>query len=226
VRAITTEVVRDYQYVASLPVFLGLLWFRNRLGLIPGAWAVLVLGLLHGFVLWRLALAVGYVSDRHVLLLVLCGSFWGAALTAVIGKRIAEACHGVPAPAWPTVALLFLLTGYCIPETLKPLHANRAGHHAAGLWLAAHTSPADPIEDPFCWAHYYAGRVLLEGKPIPQAEGYRPTQYAVLEQSDHEHIRLPTIGRAQELASRGEVVYWWPENVPEAQAKVCVYAVR
>jgi 4-amino-4-deoxy-L-arabinose transferase-like glycosyltransferase len=224
-QAIATEVIRGYQYLAGLPVLLGLFWFRDRLRLIPGAWAILVLCLLHVFVLWRLAMAVGYVSERHVLLLIMCGAFSGAAMTALVGQRLSQALYGQPT-VWPSVALLLVLTGFGIPETLKPLHANRAGHRAAGLWLAEHTIPADPIEDPFCWAHYYAGRVFWEGKTIPQPEGYRPTQYAVLEQSDHEHSRLPTIARAQDLASRGQAVYWWPENVPEAQAKVCVYALR
>jgi hypothetical protein len=225
-QAIATEVVRGYQYLAGLPVLLSLFWFRDRLRKIPGAWTLLVLCLLHTFVLWRLALSVGYVSERHVLLLVLCGSFSGAAMTALVGRRLAQACYGLPIRVWPSVVLLLIMTGFGLPESFKPLHANRAGHRAAGLWLAEHTIPADPIEDPFCWAHFYAGRVFWEGKTIPQPEGYRPIQYAVLEQSDHEHIRLPTIAHAQDLASRGQAVYWWPETVPEAQAKVCVYAVR
>ena len=62
-QAIATEVIRGYQYLAGLPVLLGLFWFRDRLRLIPGAWAILVLCLLHVFVLWRLAMAVGYVSE-------------------------------------------------------------------------------------------------------------------------------------------------------------------
>ena len=110
-------------------------------------------------------------------------------------------------------------------EALKPLHANRTGHKAAGLWLAAHSQPADPVLDPFCWAHFYAGRVFLEGKVQASPPGYHPTQYVVLENSDHEHIRLPDIPQANSLANRGKVVYFWPENKPEASAKVLVFAV-
>jgi hypothetical protein len=180
---------------------------------------------LHTLVLWRLAVVVGYVSERHVLLLVLCGTFAGAAMTALIGKRIGEVVYGIGPHVWPSLIALLGLTAFGLPETFKPLHANRAGHRAAGFWLAQNSDPADPIVDPFCWAHFYAGRVFLEGKDVSPPTGHQLTQYVVLERSDHDHVHLPTIQYALDLAKHGQPVYWWPEKVPEEQAKVCVYAV-
>jgi hypothetical protein len=54
---------------------------------------------------------------------------------------------------------------------------------------------------------------------------YHPTQYAVLEHSDHEHNRLQKIKASEELAAQGKLVFQWPDEVPETEAKVLVYAV-
>jgi hypothetical protein len=236
-QAIGMELAKGYLYVIGIPVLLGMWWFRGCLRVHPGAWVLLVLGLLHTLVLWRLAVVVGYVSDRHVLLLVLCGVFTAAAATAKIGAWLGATAYRLGAGANASVrrtamtgsclsvALLLAQTGFGLPESLKPLHLNRAGHRAAGRWIAEHSSPADPVEDPFCWAHFYANRVFWEGKTPPAPPGYQPTQYVVIEHSDHDHTRLPMIERAERLAASGKLVYYWPTNRPEADAKVLVYAV-
>lgn len=236
--AIATEVTKDFHYVAVLPLLLGLWCFRDRLRTVRGAWVVLILCVLHFLILWRVAVVVGYVSDRHVLLLVLCGVFIAAGGVLALGETLAVIAHrlrtGHTAPfTSPTkasrlsVVLLLVLILFGLQEALKPLHANRAGHRQAGLWLAANTSPADPVVDPFCWAHYYAGRVFWEGLTPPTPPGYVPTQYVVLEKSPtSEHSRLPTIHHAKALAARGRVVYHWPVEKSEAEAKILVYAVR
>jgi hypothetical protein len=236
--AIATELTKDFHYLSMLPLLLGIWCFRNRLKTEPGAWVVLVLCFLHFLILWRVAVVVGYVSDRHVLVIVLCGVFLAAGGVFALGEKIAFLVQrprsGRPAKsAWPadssklSMALLIVLLVFGLQEALKPLHANRAGHRQAGFWLAEHTSPTDPIADPFCWAHYYAGRVFWEGLTPPTPPGYIPTQYVVLEKSpSSEHSRLPTIHHAKDLAARGHVVYHWPVDKPEAEAKILVYAVH
>jgi hypothetical protein len=126
---------------------------------------------------------------------------------------------------WVSFLLLFALTCFGLPDSLRTLHANRAGHRAAGLWLADHTYPADLIHDPYCWAHYYAGRVFQEGTEPDASPGYQPTHYVVLEHSGQDHSRLPTIDSSQKLAALGKVVYHWPEDKPEPSAKILIYAV-
>jgi Dolichyl-phosphate-mannose-protein mannosyltransferase len=218
--AIVMEIVKAYQYVLVLPLALGIWCYRDQFARVPGPWVLAVLCLLHGIVVWRLAVVVGYVSERHVLLFVLCGIFGTAAAMVALSDWLQRRY-----PQWLSVLPLFLMVGVGIPETLKPLHANRAGHRAAGLWLAAHTQLCDPVRDPFCWAHYYAGRVFLEGTNPPAPPGYHPTEYVVLEHSGHEHVHLPTAGEAEARAKQGKVVYHWPENKPESEARVSVYAV-
>lgn len=238
-QAIVTEVIKDFQYMAMLPLLLGLWWFGDRLRTGSGAWVGLVLCLLHSLILWRLAVLVGYVSDRHVLVLVLCGVFHAAGgvfafgeLLALFVRRLRAGRAGDSEPTTAqggrlSVVLLLALMGFGLQESLKPLHANRAGHRQAGLWLAEHTRLADPVVDPFCWAHYYAGRVFWEGLTPPTPPGYVPTQYVVLEKSPtSDHSRLPTIHQAKALAERGHLVYHWPVEKPEAEAKILVYAVQ
>jgi 4-amino-4-deoxy-L-arabinose transferase-like glycosyltransferase len=235
-KAIGLEVSKCLQYALVPPLLLGLAWFGKNFRSRPEVWILIVLCLLHAAVLWRLANVVGYVSDRHVLILVLCGIFTAAGAIIVFGNWLVHG-RSIPlavlkkpsspvGPSWLALTMLVLLAGLGLMESLRTLHGNRAGHRAAGLWLAEHTNPADPITDPFCWAHYYAGRVFREGIREDGSPGYQPTNYVVIEHSDHDHIRLPTIRAAEDLAARGRVVYHWPEESPVAGAKILIYAVR
>jgi 4-amino-4-deoxy-L-arabinose transferase-like glycosyltransferase len=225
VLAILTELIKGYQYLLALPVLIGMWWFRSLIWENAGTWVLLILCLLHTLILWKLAMTVGYVSDRHIVLLVLCGIFTGAAILGVWGDYLesklfrTRANRGVVATL--TLAAIAL---FCLPDSFRTLHANRAGHRAAGIWLASNAAPGDPIIDPFCWAHYYAGRIFTEGHGNRPNAVHPATQYVVLEQSDH--ARLPTIRYATDLASHGQIVYHWPVEKPEQQAKVRVYAVR
>jgi 4-amino-4-deoxy-L-arabinose transferase-like glycosyltransferase len=234
-KAIGVEIARSLQYVLVAPLILGLWWFRKTFRSKPEIWVLIVLCVLHTAVLWRLANVVGYVSDRHVLVLVLCGIYTAVAAIILVGNWVTRG-RSLPwallvnpasglAPSWLAVSLLLVITGLGLAEALKPLHGNRAGHRAAGLWLAEHTLPADLVVDPFCWAHYYAGRVFLEGTTPVAPPGYHPTAYVVLE-PDHDHFRLPAIKGAQELATHGSVVYHWPEESPQDRAKILIYAVK
>jgi hypothetical protein len=236
-QAIATECAKDYVYLPVIPVLLGLWWFRGRMRVLPGAWVALALCLIHTLVLWRLAVVVGYVSERHVVLLVLCGAFTGAATVAAFADWLARLVTRLragqsptrsdrqPHAHWLRLVLLGSFAFFGLPDVLRPMHVNRAGHRAAGVWLAEHAAPYDPILDPFCWAHFYAGRVFTEGQTPAVPDGCSATYFVVLESSDHEHVRLPTIENATKLAALGTVVYYWPENKPEAEAKVRIYGV-
>src|SRR5262249_53773603 len=106
------------------------------------------------------------------------------------------------------------------------LHANRAGHHAAGLWLAEHADPSDDVIDPFCWAHFYWGGPFREGKPpAPPPPGHQPKTYVVLEPYDDLEVREKYYQHAKNLAAQGQLVFHWPESKPGPTADVQVYAV-
>lgn len=224
-QGIAKEVQKGFHYVGWVPALLGLYWFRSRLRQVPGMWVLLVFFLVHALVLWWMAGVVRYVSERHVLPLVLCGVFWTAAALDDLPNRLARLRERFPTLVrWAPLALLLLFSASGLPRTLRPLHANRAGHHAAGIWLAENAHPDDEVFDPFCWAHFYAGRVFTEGKPQPAA---RPDskKYIVLEPGDDLDVRQYLLGIAKRLAAQGQLVFHWPRDEPADKAQVQVFAV-
>src|SRR5947209_15163167 len=89
VRAIGAELGHALQYFGLMPVLLSLWWCRDRYRLLPGSWVLAVVFVLHCTLLWLLAVKVGYVSDRHILLLVICCLFQATAATLQIPFRLA-----------------------------------------------------------------------------------------------------------------------------------------
>lgn len=219
--ALGREVVRASQSVFWLPTLLGLWWFRGLVRVNPGMIVVLVLACVYALIVARMAVVVGYLSERHTLFLVLCGLFWAAAAQVRLADWLANRTRPVLA-----VAVLAALAASLASESLRPLHANRAGHRAAGLWLREHFHPGDTVLDPFCWAHYYAGAVFAEGTIPPP--GFVPALYVVLENSTNQHSRLPLLTIAREVAKRGVPVYRWtpqPSQRKNKAEEVIIYAI-
>ncbi len=237
------ELVNGFHYIAWAPALLGMWWYRRLTREVPGAWVLLILCLLHALVLWRLAVIVGYLSDRHIQVLVLCGIY-----PAVVGVR--ELPWRLRAwleargrlPSWPklrwllsggapllSTALLVTFAGTAMPKTLQTLHGKRAGHRAAGLWLAEHAQSGDAIFDRHAWAHYYAGYVFREGEPQTAPPGHRPVNYHVVSKSKecNEPARdQPHFPSEKEVLELGATpVYHWPPNRPLAKAVIVVYVL-
>jgi hypothetical protein len=229
------ELIRTSEYILWLPALLGLWWFRERWRTVPGMWIVYILGLIYGLALCRVAMKVGYLAERHALFLVLLGMPWTVAGLERIGEKLALWLDRRLSPrlswgrAWLRgTTLAALLAVVFLAGVFKPLHANRAGHRAAGEWLAAHVHPGDEIVDPFCWAHFYAGAVFREGRDVAPALAAPAMCYVVLENSKNPHARLPLMVRAQELAKDHVPVYRWipkPSKSKDRAEEVVVYAV-
>lgn len=213
--ALAEEVTKSGHYWAAPLALLGFVWFRARLRTTPGMWILLLVALFHSLVLWRMAVVMGYISERHTLLLVMCGLYWAAAAAMRIVDGLAGLlCRwGLAADRgrWLSVSaatLMLLLLSFGLPPTLKPLHYNRAGHRAAGIWLRANAHPGDVIIDPFCWAHYYAGWVFREGNDQPP--GYGNRIFAVIEDSHNPHGRLTLLELAKFWAKQGQLAFATP----------------
>ena len=165
------ELAKCFHYVAWVPVLLGMWWFRRRVFQEPGMWVLLVLCALSTLGLLRLAVEVGYMSDRHVMLVVMCGCYAAAAAVWELPGRWSawrqarkawfKKGSGTFAGTAPRVlrtkvpdpylnhvrpgllgsglsaVLLVCMIAASVPKSLERLHANRAGHHAAGLWFRA-----------------------------------------------------------------------------------------
>ncbi len=241
------KLAKCFYYVAWVPVLLGMWWFRRRALLVPGMWVLLVLCGLSTLGLLRLAVDVGYMSDRHLMLLVMCGCYaaaaavwelpgrWSAWRVKRQGTNDTANQHENPNAQgrgiWGlSVALLACLIAAGLPKSLERLHANRAGHHAAGIWLAHHAEPWDDIQDAHCWAAYFAGRVMQERHPQPPPSGYKPVQFFVIGRREHEINTIlwniqPTPSEQALQARGGHIVYHWPVHGAAADASIVVYMV-
>lgn len=209
------ETARASHYFGLLWATVGLWLLRRQIRQDSAKWLILLLAALHALLLWRMAIVIGYLSERHAMLLAFLGCFWAGAGVIAIGERLKR-------PQGMMAAALLFVVAAGLPAILKPMHANRAGHRQAGNWLAKNAGSEDEVIDPFCWAHFYAGCVFREGKDfIPPQH----TRYVVIEQSSNSHSRLMMIEEAQQLAKRGTPVYHWPEKKPIEQARVVVYRV-
>jgi 4-amino-4-deoxy-L-arabinose transferase-like glycosyltransferase len=225
-QALASEVIHCYHYVGVLPALLGLWWFRRSYGGLPGFWLLAILCAMLVAVLWRMAVVVHYVSDRHVLLLVLLGTYPAVAFVRElprIGERLAGRQLPGPAVLWP-VLLLLVLIGSGLPRTLQTLHGNRANYHAAGRWLAEHAIAADVVLDDHAWAAYYAGRLFLEGMAVVAPPGYEQKKYAVIGRGKERNpFSTPrTVTEEQMKREGGEIV--WPRGRPQERADVVVWA--
>ena len=185
-KAVAGEYIKGFGYFAWLPALIGVCCARSIFRRELGAWAVFALCLLYTLALWRVAYVAGYVSERHSLPVVMFGLYWMAGGVDWICAKLAWAGRWLQAkwewtrkvaldPQAVAFVLLVALAGGALPKSLEPLHANRAGFHAAGVWLAEHASSNDAIVDPFAWAEYYAGRALQQTKP----DTARPTRSAI-----------------------------------------------
>jgi hypothetical protein len=229
--AVGGELVRGFHYVAWIPALFATVWYWGQMRGRPAAWLLFLTCALHLALLFRLAYVAGYISERHSMLIVMCTSFWAIAGLDVLARWVAaraaargwSAAPGLRSALGPVLLSAFLVSS--LPKTLEPLHANRAGYHAAGCWLAENAQSADRIVDPFEWVQFYAGRVL---HPPAESQGGTPPGclYVVVGGSEKLHDRLPLLPAAQELAAQGTRVYHWPDGArPKKAEEVSIYRV-
>lgn len=121
-------------------------------------------------VLVRHAWKMGYLSGRHTLTLVLVSIPWAAAGTTICACRLAKVLGWGPRLARGAgLATLVLAVTASTLFQLKPSHATRWGHWAAGQWLAEHASPSDAVLDTRGWAAFLSGRPSYDYWHVRQA---------------------------------------------------------
>jgi hypothetical protein len=224
-RVLVEEIVKGSFYLGGLAALVGLWGERGRRRRDPGTWMMLLVCLGVGFALWRVAVVIGYLSDRHTLLILVCGSFWAVAGLMTLGQGLARRLPRLrfwAGEGW-AIALPLLFAAAALPKTLQPLHEYRSGFREVGYWLAEHTRPIDQIIDPLCWAHYYAGRVFLEGSDVPLSPGCWPRQFVVLEDAGNRHDRLWTYKEAERKVAGLDPVFRWPCQRGHQRAEILVY---
>jgi hypothetical protein len=230
--ALRVELVKATFYILWLPALLGLFLFRDRLWRVPGSWVVVVLCVLLLALLYRVAQVMGYLSERHAILVVLVGLYPAVAALAVVGKWLAamlpflhprERVSGTLV----TLSVLTLLAVAPLPRTLATLHGDRAGFRRAGEWLAHHAEPRAEVFDPYSWAGYYAGRYF--GSEKPDFPSGHAVTYVVLEEnstSNHDHLWwLIPVARKMAGSPGSEQVARFPTGHGKTRAEVCIYRV-
>jgi 4-amino-4-deoxy-L-arabinose transferase-like glycosyltransferase len=135
-QAVLHEAIKGFYHVLWLPALFGLMWFWRRTSSEPGAWVIGLVCLGIFGLLLRLASMMGYVSDRHMLLIVLCGCFWIVAglevwtqWLAKFARRWVEPARAVP---WGCGILVVMAIVTAIPQTvraaaLRPKRISRSG---------------------------------------------------------------------------------------------------
>jgi hypothetical protein len=225
---------RAFFYVVWVPALVGLWWFRDLFRRVPGTWVLVALCLPLLALLYCVARKLGYLSDRHTLVILLSGIYFAAAGL----RRMGEWLGGVAVrlrPAWqgtrwarPEVRITAVLLLCCLgplPRTLEKLHADRSGFRAAGYWLAGHTLPGDSVVDPYCWANYYAGRVFTEGLS-GLARTVPPIFYMVVEEAPSKHTRLEGHNGAMLMRQFGTEINRFAVKRGKERAAVVVYRMH
>jgi hypothetical protein len=222
-RTLAAVTGKAFFYVGWIPALAGLWGFRARFRSSPGAWLGPLVCAPLAAALYLLAARMGYLSDRHTMLIVLCAAPWAVAGVLEAARRLADIN-----PSWRakagliSTAMLLLLVGAPLVRTLQPLHADRAGFREAGGWIAKNVPSNEPVFDPYGWAAYYGGRCFRTdyNNEAPLRSDYR---YVVVDDGEHSH--LITVALAKKMADEGKEV-WHVSGRHKKAALVRVFAVN
>jgi 4-amino-4-deoxy-L-arabinose transferase-like glycosyltransferase len=105
--------------------------------------------------LLRHVAALGYLSGRHTLPLVMISVPWAAAGTFVCLRGLAVKLPWSPRTAWISCVLsMGVVVVTLVVYQLRPGHSSRWGYWAAGRWLAEHATAGDVVLDTRGWARF------------------------------------------------------------------------
>jgi hypothetical protein len=183
------------------------------------------------------AAQAGYLSTRHVLLLVVLAVGWAGVgtfalsdrLRTLVARRASNSLRGALARSFAygsPVALAATLA--CGTDLLTPLHASRGAHREAARWLAEHAGRSEVVLDSRGFTALYTGLKTYRYEAAQTAFSDPALTYVVVEQQElsassrrSETMRL-LMAHAGEAVARfaaagsekhGVVVYRWrPER--------------
>jgi hypothetical protein len=136
----------------------GVVRMRGLEGSHLGRRLVLVYVILFSAVVIRHATSLNYLSGRHALTLVLATVPWvGAGIWAWTRNWAARRGLSPRGGRRVAIAAITLLVGLGVTVQVKGMHPSRWGHHAAGEWLLAHSTPDEAVLDTRGWALFVRG---------------------------------------------------------------------
>lgn len=138
---------------------------------------------------WAIAVRNGYLSDRHLLLVIVFALGWAGVGAVELGEALAAACwlNKVRlAPAAVRRLALAAVALACLPALARPLHASRINHREAAAWLAEHAAEDDVVLDSRGWTALYTGRPTYRYEAAQAAFSHPRLAYVVVEQAELE----------------------------------------
>jgi len=154
---------------------------RIVLGTFAGAFLIMLL---------RHVAALGYLSSRHTLPLVMISVPWAAAGTFVCLRGLAVTLPWNTRTAWITCVLsMGLVVTTLVVYQLRPGHSSRSGHWAAGRWLAEHATAGDVVLDTRGWARFVSQTPGYDYWHVRQALTDARLSYVVV---GHEELAAPS----------------------------------
>ena len=221
--------LKGLNYLGCAFALIGLLMTPKGFWCTPGMLVVVLCFAILNLAFYRVALVMGYLSERHAMLALMLVVIWSAYGGVVLGDFILlffkdSWARGVLVRSNQVSILLVLLLVPSVYKSMETLHYNREGFRQAGKWLASNCKEGDSVEDAFCWSHFYAGKLFLEGRPDLIASDPR-VKYVIVERSGNPHLRLQTQDEESLKAQKGKVVYDWPCRRKGVNSTVLVYEV-
>jgi hypothetical protein len=240
VREFATELGKAFQYWLGGLALVGLWRLQRRWARTVDRLAQFVAALLTSGSLY-LAATSGYLSSRHLLVLLVLGVGCAGAGVIEVANVCALAMRYSPTSSWRamlsrTVALL-VASAACTPALARPLHASRAGHREAAEWLARHATAQEVVLDSRGWTSLFTGLVTYRYDAAQTAMSDPRLAYVVVEQEEldadsrrGETLRLLAKGAMEPLArfaARGAkekqqvVVHrWHPDRFRELEERI------
>ena len=149
---------------------------------------------------YHFAVGEGYVSARHLLPLVVVGigsvgygvedaRRWLAGFLSRRSWHTGGSFSAKRAGWISTGAIIALVTGSCLIEFAQPVHASRAAHRRAAVWLAQDGAASGPVLDTRGWTGLYSGRTTYGYEQAQTAFSEGQLAYVVLEDRE---LRYPS----------------------------------
>jgi hypothetical protein len=174
---------------------------------------------------WCIAARSGYLSTRHLLLLVVFAIGWAGAGVLSLGEALSAASRGwkhcLP-PLAARRAAIALAALACLPALARPLHGSRINHREAADWLAEHAGQDDVVLDSRGWTALYTGRPTYRYEAAQAAFSDPRLAYVVVEQAEMDIASRRGETMRRLLAQAGEPVarFSVPGTKPERDVVV------
>lgn len=178
------EAADAFNYVVGALSLLGIFYLR-RIGAIRfGTVESLIIAFCTLFtaILLRFTAIEGYLTARHLLLLVVLGIGPAGVGAIVLAHRLQRGKLHLPALR-PLPVIVFFVAAVCLATALRPLRPAREADRRAGCWLAE-AAGSGTVLDTKGWAGLYSARTTFQYDRAREAFADPRLAYVVVQRED------------------------------------------